>query len=333
MTGPENQTLDYNTVFQSMGCHVRLVVGPAWAGHLPAQDVAAAEQRRWIEDFARRMTRFDPDSELSRFNRDPRETVPASPLLRAAVRAGVWAAERSQGLVDPTLVDALATVGYGQSRVGVKPVDLLEALADAPARRPAAAHARRRWREIEVDDEAEVIRRPPGLQFDTGGTGKGLAADAVAHRLSDRARFAVDCGGDMTLGGADPQRARYPVQVEHPLTGQPVLMLRVSEGGVATSGLSTRIWRRADRSPAHHLLDPSTGEPAWTGLVGATALAPTALEAETLAKMALLSGPERAGKILSEYGGVVFSESGDFAAVGPLPVQQGVHVRVPALGQ
>ena len=70
--------------------------------------------------------------------------------------------------------------------------------------------------------------------------------------------------------------------------------LRVSDGAVATSGLDRRVWRRPDGSYAHHLLDPATGEPAWTGLIAATALAPTALEAEALAKAALLSGPERA---------------------------------------
>ena len=56
----------------------------------------------------------------------------------------------------------------------------------------------------------------------------------------------------------------------------------------------TRIWRNRDDSFGHHLLDPSTGGPAWTGLVGATAIGDSALEAETLSKMALLLGPERA---------------------------------------
>src|SRR5947209_15790764 len=107
MTAPDRSTLDFSTVFESMGGHVRLVVGPTGVTDGPSQDVAAAEQRLWIEDFARRLTRFEADSELSRFNRDPREEVPASPLLRAAVRAGLWAAERSDGLVDPTLLDAL----------------------------------------------------------------------------------------------------------------------------------------------------------------------------------------------------------------------------------
>jgi len=59
----------------------------------------------------------------------------------------------------------------------------------------------------------------------------------------------------------------------------------------SSSGASTsRTWTTPDGRAAHHLLDPSTGRPAWTGLLTTTALAPTTLEAETLAKVALLSG-------------------------------------------
>ena len=70
--------------------------------------------------------------------------------------------------------------------------------------------------------------------------------------------------------------------------------LRVTDAAVATSGIDRRVWQRPDGSYAHHLLDPGTGEPAWTGVISATAIAATALEAEALAKAALLSGPRGA---------------------------------------
>jgi thiamine biosynthesis lipoprotein len=79
-----------------------------------------------------------------------------------------------------------------------------------------------------------------------------------------------------------------------------------------------RIWRRVDGSYAHHLLDPSTGQPAWTGVIGVTALGSTALEAETLSKLALLSGPDGAPRVLGEYGGVIVRDSGEVEPVGPL---------------
>ncbi len=87
---------------------------------------------------------------------------------------------------------------------------------------------------------------------------------------------------------------------------------------MATSGLNVRIWKRADGTFAHHLLDPSSGEPVWSGLIGATALAPSALEAETLSKLALLSGPEGARHALTEHGGLVVHDDGDVELIGPV---------------
>ncbi len=154
--------------------------------------------------------------------------------------------------------------------------------------------------------------------IDTGGTGKGLCADAVAYRLGGYTRFVVDCGGDIAVGGVGAQLEPYEIAVEHPITGESVCTLRVARGGVATSGLNVRIWRNQDASYGHHLLDPSTGVPAWTGLVGATAIADSALEAETLSKMALLLGPAGARRVLAQRGGIVIHDDGDVEPIGPL---------------
>src|SRR5581483_262330 len=102
----------------------------------------------------------------------------------------------------------------------------------------------------------------------------------------------------------------YAVEVQHPLTGQSVGQIRVARGGIATSGLNVRLWQTPGGRFAHHLLDPSSGEPAWTGLIGVTALGDTALEAETLSKMALLSGPERGRQLLGRSGGFLVHDSG-----------------------
>ena len=87
----------------------------------------------------------------------------------------------------------------------------------------------------------------------------------------------------------------------HPFGGEPAAAIALRDGAVATSGVDARLWGAA----AHHLLDPATGEPAWTGVVSATALAPTAAEAEALAKAALLAGPLAGRALLARHGGGV----------------------------
>ncbi len=307
-----------DVTFRAMATDIRFVIGAPLLAGTRAPDRAAEREQEFVLDFAHRLSRFEPDSELTALNHDPRQRVPSSVLLLAAVGAGVWAADRSGGLVVPTLVRALEQTGYGASLDGVSPVSLSEALAAAPPRTPARPDPDQLWREIEVDHDAGMISRPPGVMIDTGGTGKGLCADAVAHRLSGYTRFVIDCGGDITVGGVGAQVEPYEIAVEHPFGRRSIGSLRVARGGVATSGLDRRIWRRADGSYAHHLLDPSTGAPVWSGLISVTALAGSALEAETLSKMALLLGPGGAREVLAEHGGVLVDESGRVEAVGPI---------------
>jgi thiamine biosynthesis lipoprotein len=309
-------TVELDYTFRAMGSDVRLLIGDPLLRSSPPPLEAADRQRAFVWNFSDRLSRFRSDSELSTLNHHSHARVAASPLLCAAVNAALWAAQRSGGLVDPTLVRALEQSGYDHSLDGVRPASLQEALADAPTRRPARPHPAALWRRVSVDDHAGTITRPPGVMIDTGGTGKGLCADAVAVRLGGYTRFVVDCGGDIAIGGATAQITPYKVVVEHPLTRGPIGSIKVARGGIATSGLNVRIWRRADGCFAHHLLDPSTGSPLWSGLIGATALGDSALEAETLSKMALLLGPEGARSVLAEHGGLIVHDSGEVEAIG-----------------
>jgi thiamine biosynthesis lipoprotein len=291
--------------FPAMGSHARLVV----------EGADAAPARAFLAAFERRLTRFDPASELCVLNASPVDIVPASPLLRRFVTAALWAAKRSGGLVDPALLGPLRAAGYDRDRRRAE-LPLADALREAPPRAPAAPRPDAPWRALSVG--AATIARPPGLELDSGGTGKGLAADLAARLLERADRFAVDCGGDLRIGGPGATSRPFAVQVRHPLTGEVAHELRLAGGAVATSGLNVRLWRDAAGRPAHHLLDPSTGRPAWTGLVGATALAPTALEAEVLAKTALLSGPSRAPRVLARHGGLVVRDDGEVELIGRL---------------
>ena len=291
-------------LFPSMGGEARVRLESVLHDDAELQELADGIHSR-IEAVEAVLSRFRPDSELSLLNRDPRPAVPASALLRRAVAAGLWAAERSDGLVDPTLLGELEHAGYVESFDPASRADVDEALAVAPPRRPAAPAA---WRVANRMwfDGATRIARAPGVRFDPGGVAKGMAADLAAASLPDGVRYAISCGGDLAVGGERP----WDVAVRSARGDDEVHRLRVRSGGVATSGIGARIWRREDGRYAHHVLDPATGRPAWTGLVAVTAVAGTALEAEVLAKAALLSGPLGARRLLRRRGGVLQHDDG-----------------------
>ena len=134
-----------------------------------------------------------------------------------------------------------------------------------------------------------MVHRPAGLRLDLGGSGKGHVADLAAAELEGAAHWVIDCGGDLRVGGDRPQE----VHVAHPFEETIAARLTLTAGAVATSAIHARAWVAPDGTPRHHILDPSTGEPAWTGIVAATALAPTVLEAETLAKRRSSAAPTK----------------------------------------
>jgi FAD:protein FMN transferase len=269
-------------------------------------------------EIERRLSRFDAGSELSRLNADPRACVPATPMLRAAVAAALRAASLTRGLVDPTLLQSVRDAGYRASRAHLGPGPLVEALRTTAARHPARPDPAARWVTVTVDDGAGVIRRPPGLGLDLGGTVKGWAADLVCAQLERAGRCAVDCGGDLRVAAGRGVPVPWEVRVRHPLTGAVAHTFHLAAGGVATSGVDARLWQHDTGDFAHHLIDPATGTSAWTGLLTATALAPTALEAEALAKAALLSGPEGGRRLLlAHHGGVLVHDDGAVDLVDP----------------
>src|SRR5581483_5525034 len=181
---------------------------------------------------------------------------------------------------------------------------------------------------VAVDHAAGVVRRPPGVRIDTGGAGKGLCADAMAHMLRGYSRFVIDCGGDMRVGGDDARTTPYRIELEHPLTRDHQDALSLGSGAIATSGINSRAWQNGDGAYAHHLLDPASGEPAWTGLVSVTALAPSALEAGTLAKTAFLLGPRGARRVLRSRGGAIVHEDGRLERIGSCWHEPLLHLRV-----
>ncbi len=133
---------EHDIVFHAMGSDVRLLIGRALLRDAPPPAQAGLHERAYVEDFAARLSRFRADSELSSLNRDLRTEVPASPLLRTAVRAGLWAAHRSGGLVDPTLLGALERAGY-KSFTGRKHARVAAAGVESSARTPTGSPAAR----------------------------------------------------------------------------------------------------------------------------------------------------------------------------------------------
>jgi FAD:protein FMN transferase len=223
-------------------------------------DLSAGEH--WIRRMGERLTRFSPDSELSRLNAHAGEWFPVGAELESVLLAALEAHGMSSGLVNAAVLPSMVAIGYSRSLAEGRSVATLDAARPLPPLPDV----------LEVRPGLARVARGSGI--DLGGIAKGWMADRLVETLG--ASCVVNLGGDLRAKG------RWPTGV-----GETTLMLY--DQGAATSSTRKRRW-----GDVHHLIDPRTGLPAQTGLDEVSVVAATAFEAEVVAKTALLLGPSLA---------------------------------------
>jgi thiamine biosynthesis lipoprotein len=267
-------------LFRAMGTEVDCL--------LVSEDETAPAALQRVEDEFRRLerllSRFLEDSQLSRLNREG--SIEAGEDLMSVVELALEARERTGGRFDPTVHDALVSAGYDRT--------FSEVAADGQAVSSAAACGG----EVYVDRSRAVVSLAEGTRLDLGGIGKGYAVDRTCDLLCELGPCLVNAGGDLAVRGLPPEHGLWPVGLETPAGPMTVGLTR---GALATSGRDKRRWRRGGRE-LHHVIDPATGAPCDTDLLRATAIAPTAVEAEVAAKCLLMAGEENAVSAASEQG-------------------------------
>lgn len=267
--------------FEAMTTHIGL-----WLA-CPDRERGQAALRE-VEEIVReaelRLSRFRPESELSRLNANHGQgPQTVSPMLFEVTRAALALASGSGGLVDPTVLPALVRAGYG----------------------PGSGRGTINFRGVRLDRRRRTVQLAEGVRLDLGGVAKGWLADRAAGRLSREGPALIDMGGDLRATGRRP----WGVGVEHPLRpGHILVRLELREGALATSSVARRRWGEN----LHHLIDPRTGEPALTDLWQATAGAASATGAEGAAKTALLLGLEAGRDYLAREGlaGILVGKDG-----------------------
>jgi thiamine biosynthesis lipoprotein len=297
--------------FRAMGSDMRGVLDAPWK---PARE-ALIQLPTWFETWEQCMSRFRADSELNQLNAQAGMPVPVSQDLMDVIMASLEAAKATEGLVDPTLKDAMLAIGYDRSfeKLSSGSSDISSGPEHAITNNGAG------WWDIRCDPELGLVHLPAGVHLDLGGIGKGWAADRAVERLRVQGPALVDAGGDIAVNEPPHRSQGWPIAVTDPRNpdGEPLAILKIVQGGVATSGRDFRRWTR-DGVPQHHILDPQTRQPAETDVLAATVIAPSALEAEAAAKAVLIQGgrrgmawlesrPQLAGLLVAEDGSMSVS--------------------------
>jgi thiamine biosynthesis lipoprotein len=249
----------------------------------PARAEALQQAQQWFAEWEHILSRFLPQSELSRLNAQPEQWIELSETLWDVLTVARVAAAASGGLVSPALLPALEAAGYRQS---------FELLSDSAIPETDVVVAAGDWKAIEFDPRRRAVYLPAGMRLDLGGVAKSWATDQIAVRLGRQAPALVDAGGDIAASAPRRDGTAWPIGVSDPAGGADLDLVLLTTGGVATSGRDYRRWQQ-NGVWQHHIIDPRLGRPAVTDLISVTVIAPTAGEAELHARTALIQGSGR----------------------------------------
>lgn len=255
-------------------------VSPSHAALREAIDAALAT-------VVRQMSPWEPDADLSRFNRAAPghwQTLP-EPFFTVLHRA-LDLARDSGGAYDPTVGPVVDLWGFGPAPAR----DTVPAAAELQA-----AHARVGWQRVVLDVPQRRALQPGGAGLDLSSIAKGYAVDAVASALRDHgcANALVEVGGELLGCGRRPDGAPWRVAVKLPgplCDDAPGPVLALPDLAVATSGDDFRHFV-ADGEHCSHTIDPRTGRPIRHALASVTVVHAQCMQADALATALLVLGP------------------------------------------
>jgi thiamine biosynthesis lipoprotein ApbE len=253
-------------------------------------DTATARVQEVVAAIDLACSRFREDSELSRLQAGDglREGV-VSPLLAQALATALRAAELTDGAVDPTVGEAVRKAGYS--------VDFDALPADGAALKLTVLPVPG-WRRVRLFPATRRVEIDAGVEVDLGATAKALAADlaaAAALEAMHTGGVLVSLGGDVAVAGEPPDEGWHIQIAENSRAtitpdGETIA---IRAGGVATSSMTVRRWRRGGVE-LHHIIDPATGLPAAGLWRTVSVVAGNCVDANIAATAAIVRGASAA---------------------------------------
>lgn len=312
---------------KAMGCHIQV--------HLDITDIKSSYSDVQIErqliplkhdiehtlsHWEQIFSRFKDSSELMRLNRlnqcseSDCQWITVSAELFEVLKQAVSFVDKTQGLVTPTLLQALCDLGYSQS-FETLPTALMSGQSASVEHLQDATNIEFRV----LVDGSHQLRLPSGMSLDLNGYVKGWAATKLAEQISSRHPWQMPClvdmGGDIAVGvpkdnsGKSPnnQSNNWGVAIARPNAlntedeklseyqslGSDLAVVALDKGGIATSGQDYRRWKCHDQW-RHHLINPQTQQSAISNVLSATVITDNTLEAEVWAKYCVLVGVSEA---------------------------------------
>ncbi|MDD4910511.1 MAG: FAD:protein FMN transferase [Candidatus Omnitrophica bacterium] len=281
LAGCRNDHL-YREVRVAMGTFVEIT-----SAHKEAADIAFKEIKR-VEAL---LSKYDPESEVSRLNRSG--ALEASPETFFLVKRSKEFWQASGGAFDITVAPLVDLWGFTDKKYKVPAKkDIEDTLKLVGSDK------------IILREEGNTITfKAAGMKVDLGAIAKGYALDRAKEKLKEAGikSCLLNAGGQIYALGNRSGRP-WKIAVRSPRANKPAGYLELEDESASTSGDYEQFFLK-DNARYAHIIDPKTGYPADSGIISVTVAAADGLTADALSTAIFISGKEKGGELIKGFPG------------------------------
>jgi FAD:protein FMN transferase len=284
---------------RTMGCTYTVKIVDAQLIE-PQVEAIRTEIEQQLKEVNRQMSHYEPDSELSRFNRCPTNTpFKVSPEFARILRLSRHLHDRSGGAFEPTLGPVINLWGFGE-QTGVRQVPAADQLREA-LRTTGIEH-------LTITASDELIKEITGLGINLSAIAKGFGVDEMARVLRKHAltNFYVSIAGEVYAQGYNPNKEKWHVGISAPVSnwriGDPLAaVVSISGQAICTSGDFQKFFFDAQGRRLCHIFDPHTGWPIQHNLGAVSVVASDSTTADGLATTLFVLGAEKGLRFIESW--------------------------------
>lgn len=240
-------------------------------------------------------SRTKEGSDIRNINQAKGKPVTVDKETVALLQCALSYAEETDGTFDPTIGAASSLWNFNTEPKGPVPED--------KAIEEALSHIG--YEKVNIEG-TRVSLQDPNMQLDPGAIAKGYIADRMKDYLVSRGvnSALINLGGNVLAIGEKPDGSPFHVGIQTPFDsrGSVVRTVPVRGKSLVSSGNYERYFE-ADGILYHHILDPATGYPADSGVLGVTILAEHSVDADALSTICFLMGKDAGMELIEQTDG------------------------------
>lgn len=263
-------------------------------GEEPQEKIAAAS--REIKRLEALFSVTNESSDISGINKNSGEFVKVSDDTVALLKTAVEASELTDGAID----------------ISVYPVVKLWGFTTGEYKVPDDKHITNKrnfvdYKKIIIDEKNSSVKIEKGMELDLGAVAKGYTSQKIKNILNEMGNTSaiINLGGNIETVGKKPDEDPWTIGIQYPNDSNYFSTLELGETSIITSGGYQRNFEE-NGIVYHHIIDPSTGKPADSGIVSSTVVCDNSAMGDALSTALFVMGKDKSIDLYRKYNNFEF---------------------------